>query len=62
MRIFGNIVGILLLLVGALWTLQGANVLAGSVMSGQSQWLYIGIVLLIAGVIALWWTLSRRRA
>jgi hypothetical protein len=61
MRIFGNIVGILLLLVGALWTLQGANVLAGSVMSGQSQWLYIGIVLIVAGLGVLFWTNRTRR-
>ncbi|MET3897796.1 hypothetical protein ABIB57_001742 [Devosia sp. UYZn731] len=60
MKILGNIVGVVLLLVGALWTLQGANVLAGSVMSGQSQWLYIGIVLLIVGLVALYWTNMRK--
>ena len=37
------------------------TVLAGSVMSGQSQWLYIGIVVLIVGLLALWWTYRRRR-
>ena len=60
MKILGNIVGVVLLLIGALWTLQGANVLAGSVMSGQSQWLYIGIVLVIVGLVLLYWTNRRR--
>ena len=53
MRIALNIAGAVALLLGALWTLQGANVLAGSVMSGQSMWLYIGIALVVvaAGVL-----------
>ncbi len=61
MKILGNIVGIVCLLIGALWTLQGANVLAGSMMSGQSQWLYIGIVLIVIGLAALYWTNMRAR-
>jgi hypothetical protein len=61
MKILGNIVGIVLLLVGALWTLQGSNMLAGSAMSGQSQWLYIGIALLIVGLVVLYWTNMRAR-
>jgi hypothetical protein len=60
MRIAGTIIGIVLVLLGGLWILQGSNVLAGSVMSGQSQWLYIGIVVLIVGLVALWWTYRRR--
>lgn len=43
--------GILAILVGVVWTLQGANVLAGSFMSGNSFWLAVGIVLLIVGVL-----------
>ena len=61
MKILGNIVGVVLLLIGALWTLQGSNLLAGSAMSGQSQWLYVGIVLLIAGLVVLYWTNRRAR-
>ena len=60
MRITGIIVGIILVLLGGVWILQGANVLAGSVMSGHSQWLYIGIVVVIVGAGVLWWTLRRR--
>lgn len=61
MRIFGTIVGVVLVLLGGLWTLQGANVLGGSVMSGQSQWLYIGLAALVVGLAALWWFNLRGR-
>jgi hypothetical protein len=59
-RIAGTIIGIILVLAGGLWILQGTNVIGGSVMSGKSQWLYVGIVALIVGAIALWWTYRRR--
>jgi hypothetical protein len=60
MRIAGTIIGIILILVGGLWIAQGSNMLAGSAMSGQSQWLWVGIVLVIIGIVALWWTYRRR--
>ena len=60
MRLLGNIVAAIILLLGVVWTLQGANVIGGSVMSGQSQWLFTGIVLLIVGIGALWWINARR--
>ena len=55
MRLARIIIGIILVLVGAVWSLQGANVFAGSVMSGHSQWLYVGIVLIVIGVVVLLW-------
>ena len=60
MRIAGNIVGIVLLLLGALWIAQGSNLLAGSAMSGQSMWLWIGVVVVIISVVVLW-LVNRRR-
>lgn len=59
MRLFGTIAGVLLILLGGVWILQGANVLAGSVMSGQSQWLYIGVVVALAGAALIYWLLRR---
>ncbi|GAA0899564.1 hypothetical protein GCM10009559_64300 [Pseudonocardia zijingensis] len=41
--------GILLVLVGSVWTLQGANLLGGSFMTGSTQWLVIGLVVIVAG-------------
>jgi hypothetical protein len=60
MRIAGIIVGIVLILLGGLWILQGSNIVGGSVMSGQTQWLWIGIVVLIVGLVALVWSWRRR--
>jgi hypothetical protein len=53
-----TIVGIVLVLLGVLWSLQGLNVLPGSVMSGQSMWLVIGVVVALVGV---WLLFSLRR-
>ena len=59
MKLWGNGAAVIAVIVGAVWILQGANILGGSFMSGQSLWLYIGIVLAIAGVIGLWRVNSR---
>jgi protein-S-isoprenylcysteine O-methyltransferase Ste14 len=61
MKLFGTIVGVVLVLLGGLWTLQGSNMLAGSAMSGQSQWLYIGLIVVAVGLVVLWWFTLRRR-
>lgn len=50
MRLLLLILGVVLLLVGGLWILQGANVLKGSVMTGQSRWLWIGIGAAVVGL------------
>jgi hypothetical protein len=42
-------IGVIALLIGLVWTLQGADVIAGSVMSGSSFWLAFGVVLLVVG-------------
>lgn len=60
MKLFGTITGIVLLLIGGVWILQGANVIGGSTMSGQSQWLYIGIIVALVGA-ALIYLLRRGR-
>lgn len=49
----------LLLLVGAVWALQGLGLVGGSFMTGRSEWLYIGIVTAIAGA-GLLFTAGRR--
>ncbi len=43
--------GVLLALMGLIWTLQGLNVLKGSaVMSGKPLWAVIGSLMAILGV------------
>ncbi len=55
MKIVGNVVGIICLLVGVLWVLQGANIVGGSFMSGQSRWSIIGVVVGLVGLGVLYW-------
>jgi hypothetical protein len=50
MRLALNIIAVLLLVVGGVWVLQGVDVLSGSAMSGQTQWLIAGIVAVFAGI------------
>jgi len=55
--------GILLIVVGLVWTLQGVGILGGSVMSGATMWAIIGPIVAIVGVylIVRWWR-SRSQA
>jgi hypothetical protein len=55
------VLGVILVLVGALWTLQGLGVLGGSVMSGVALWAVLGPVVAVAGLVLLWWGLRRLR-
>jgi hypothetical protein len=50
MKLFLNILGALLILVGAVWFLQGINVLLGSPMSGTSTWTINGLVAVVIGI------------
>jgi len=43
--------GVILSAVGLVWTLQGLDVLRGSVMSGSSLWATIGPIVLLVGVV-----------
>jgi hypothetical protein len=42
MRVILNIVGVLMMLMGAIWFLQGINILPGSFMIGQVRWAVYG--------------------
>ena len=44
------ILGIILVLVGAVWTLQGLGVVGGSAMSGVTLWAIIGPLVILAGL------------
>ena len=46
------VAGVVLVLLGLLWTLQGIDVIEGSSMSGTTTWSIIGpIVLLVGGFV-----------
>jgi len=50
MRTTKMIAGVLLLLVGGVWILQGINVLPGSFMTGQTRWAIFGAIAAIVGI------------
>lgn len=54
------VVGVLLVLAGAVWTLQGLNYLGGSAMSGDKTWAVVGPIVVLVGLGALLWGLRRR--
>jgi hypothetical protein len=61
MRIVLNIVGVVLVLLGSIWILQGTNVLLGSSMSGQMRWAVRGGILVFAGIAGLVWANRKRQ-
>ena len=54
MKITLIVISVLLLLTGAVWILQGINILPGSFMTGQIGWAYAGIVTALIGGGLLW--------
>jgi hypothetical protein len=60
MKIALNIVGVVLLLPGIGWFLQGINVLPGSVMSGDPKWAIIGVILIVVAAGLLWFANRRK--
>ena len=50
MRIALNVVAGLLVLSGAIWFLQGVNLLPGSFMTGQIRWAVYGGIAVAAGI------------
>ena len=50
MRITLNIIAGLVVLAGAVWFLQGINVLPGSFMTGQVRWAVYGGIAIAAGI------------
>ncbi|WP_028936041.1 hypothetical protein [Pseudonocardia spinosispora] len=57
----GIVVGILCFLLGGLWFLQGIGVVGGSFMTGSRLWLFIGLVVLIAGLTLIYNSARRLR-
>jgi uncharacterized membrane protein len=60
MRIVMIVAGVLCLLLGCIWILQGINILPGSFMTGQTKWAIYGALLVIIGI-GLLFSANRRR-
>lgn len=50
MKIFLRILGVLIMLAGVVWFLQGINILPGSFMTGEIQWAIYGALAVVAGI------------
>jgi hypothetical protein len=63
MRIAGIVTGCLMVLIGAVWTLQGLNseFVPQSFMTGSGAWVVIGIVTATAGALVARWSWTRHR-
>lgn len=53
MKIVLNILGALMVFMGAIWFLQGINILPGSFMTGQIKWAVYGACLVVGGLLVL---------
>ena len=49
MKTAAKVLGILLMIIGVVWILQGINVLPGSFMTGQMQWAVYGAIAVVVG-------------
>ncbi|GAA4187485.1 hypothetical protein GCM10022252_21150 [Streptosporangium oxazolinicum] len=45
------VLGVLLVLAGGLWALQGLGYVGGSSMSGAREWFWIGLATLVVGLV-----------
>ena len=58
MTIAARVLGVLLMIIGVVWILQGINILPGSFMTGQTKWAVYGAIAVIVGVVLFF---ARRR-
>ena len=59
MRAGTGVIGVLVLLVGAVFAGQGLGYIPGSVMTGDIRWFWIGGVMVVAGLALLAFTFLR---
>lgn len=54
-----GVVGVVLVLLGVVWILQGTNVLPGTFMSGQTMYAILGGAALLVGALLAWRSFMR---
>jgi hypothetical protein len=62
MVIARRVVGVVLILAGAVWIGQGTNVIHGSSMTGSAFWAIVGTVCVVAGLVLLGWPWRQSRS
>ena len=63
MRVVSSLIGMLLILMGGIWILQGLNLawgaLSRSFMQGDQHWALYGTIVLIIGICQVIWSNTR---
>ena len=54
---WGQLLGIVMVLAGGVWFLQGIRIIPGSFMTGSRFWMVVGALVAIVGIVLL----ARRR-
>lgn len=57
-----RVIGVVLVVVGGVWVLQGIGIAQGSIMTGKPIWAVIGAALIVAGAVVLRRGLNRAKA
>jgi hypothetical protein len=57
-----NVLGVILILVGLVWILQGVNILPGSFMSGKILYAILGIGVDVVGAVLLFFANRRSKS
>lgn len=60
MRWFWLVLGVIAILVGTVWTLQGLNILGGSAMSGHLIFTALGLIVAVIGLFLVVLSVRRR--
>jgi uncharacterized membrane protein len=55
-----GVLGVLVALTGAAFAGQGLGYIAGSVMTGDLKWFWIGSAMVVAGLVLAWFGFLRR--
>jgi hypothetical protein len=62
MRWIAVVLGVGLILAGAVWIFQGYGALKGSFMTGSRMWFWIGVACVVAGAVVLLITFITNRS
>lgn len=60
MKVMLTLIGIMLILIGVIWFLQGINVVGGSFMTDQREWAVYGVITILVGGGVLFFTHRRK--
>ena len=60
MRVGLGVLGVLVVLAGAVFAGQGLGYIAGSAMTGDITWFWIGSAMVVVGLVLAWFGFLRR--